>query len=544
MGEIVEIVVSMLGGLALFLYGMRMMSNGLELTAGNSMKSVLEKLTSNRIISILVGAGVTALVQSSSATTVMLVSFVGSSIMTLEQAVWIIMGANIGATMTNMLTALNMSMVASLLAIIGVIAIVFIKRPRFNHIGLIFAGLGILFIGMELMSAAVMPLREFDAFHDIMSTFTNPLIGVLFGALFTALIQSSSASIGILQSLSITGAISMDSSLYLIFGMNIGTCITAALASIGANSDAKRTALIHFLFNVISTFLFIILIQLVPFASWMQASSGDPKVQIANANIVYKAVSVLLLFPFGQRLVDLSRRLIRDDQRADLLLCELGMDRYGGVGTAAVALTSFERLLDQMTRMAFENVKLSLDALIRHEEKHREELYEREQRINASRHQINEYMNRISALELSEADGEKVISYFKITTDLERLGDHAKNLMGHVEGEALNEDARTELVILRNLFRQALQAMVHSQDPFTEMAAIETQADALTSLYEKHQLQRLRTQACTPVQCVTYVNVLTDIERIFDHLTNIMEECRDHGYPFPYALDTASSSGA
>lgn len=544
MGEIVEIVVSMLGGLALFLYGMRMMSNGLELTAGNSMKSVLEKLTSNRIISILVGAGVTALVQSSSATTVMLVSFVGSSIMTLEQAVWIIMGANIGATMTNMLTALNMSMVASLLAIIGVIAIVFIKRPRFNHIGLIFAGLGILFIGMELMSAAVMPLREFDAFHDIMSTFTNPLIGVLFGALFTALIQSSSASIGILQSLSITGAISMDSSLYLIFGMNIGTCITAALASIGANSDAKRTALIHFLFNVISTFLFIILIQLVPFASWMQASSGDPKVQIANANIVYKAVSVLLLFPFGQRLVDLSRRLIRDDQRADSLLCELGMDRYGGVGTAAVALTSFERLLDQMTRMAFENVKLSLDALIRHEEKHREELYEREQRINASRHQINEYMNRISALELSEADGEKVISYFKITTDLERLGDHAKNLMGHVEEEALNEDARTELVILRNLFRQALQAMVHSQDPFTEMAAIETQADALTSLYEKHQLQRLRAQACTPVQCVTYVNVLTDIERIFDHLTNIMEECRDHGYPFPYALDTASSSGA
>ncbi len=544
MGEIVEIVVSMLGGLALFLYGMRMMSNGLELTAGNSMKSVLEKLTSNRIISILVGAGVTALVQSSSATTVMLVSFVGSSIMTLEQAVWIIMGANIGATMTNMLTALNMSMVASLLAIIGVIAIVFIKRPRFNHIGLIFAGLGILFIGMELMSAAVIPLREFDAFHDIMSTFTNPLIGVLFGALFTALIQSSSASIGILQSLSITGAISMDSSLYLIFGMNIGTCITAALASIGANSDAKRTALIHFLFNVISTFLFIILIQLVPFASWMQASSGDPKVQIANANIVYKAVSVLLLFPFGQRLVDLSRRLIRDDQRADLLLCELGMDRYGGVGTAAVALTSFERLLDQMTRMAFENVKLSLDALIRHEEKHREELYEREQRINASRHQINEYMNRISALELSEADGEKVISYFKITTDLERLGDHAKNLMGHVEEETLNEDARTELVILRNLFRQALQAMVHSQDPFTEMAAIETQADALTSLYEKHQLQRLRTQACTPVQCMTYVNVLTDIERIFDHLTNIMEECRDHGYPFPYALDTASSSGA
>ncbi len=534
MGAILEIIVSMLGGLALFLYGMRMMSNGLELTAGNSMKSVLEKLTSSRIVSILVGAGVTALVQSSSATTVMLVSFVGSSIMTLEQAVWIIMGANIGATMTNMLTALNISMVASMLAIIGVVAIVFIKKPKVNHIGFILAGLGILFIGMELMSAAVLPLREFEAFHNIMSTFTNPLIGVLFGALFTAIIQSSSASIGILQSLSVTGAISMNSSLYLIFGMNIGTCITAALASIGANSDAKRTAMIHFLFNVISTAIFVILIQFIPFAQWMQASSVDPKVQIGNANVIYKLVSILLLFPFGNQLVKLSRMLIHGEEEKQSLLSEVGVDRFGGVGASAVIVTSFERAINYMTQMVADNLNLSLHALIHHEEKHCEELYEREKRINDCRKGIGDYMNRISSLELTEHDAEVVLSYFKITTDLERLGDHAKNLMGYASEEKLNPEAIVELRELSQLFKEAIGCFYRQNhdenEEYLHMEKIEHQVDTLTQDHQELQLQRLKEKKCSPAQCVLYVNALVDIERVFDHLMNIVEECRDHHY--------------
>ena len=534
MGEIVEIIVSMLGGLALFLYGMRMMSNGLELTAGNSMKSILEKLTSNRIVSIIVGAAVTALVQSSSATTVMLVSFVGSKIMTLEQAVWIIMGANIGATMTNMLTALNISMIASMLAIGGVIGIVFIKRPKVNHVSLIFAGLGILFIGMEVMSSAVMPLREVDAFRDIMATFTNPIIGVLFGAVFTAIIQSSSASIGILQSLSITGAISMNSSLYLIFGMNIGTCITAAIASLGGSSDAKRTAMIHFLFNVISTVVFVALIQFVPFAHWMEMSSTDPKVQIGNANVVYKAVSVLMLFPFGTQLVKLSRRLVRSDEEEQSLLCEVGVDRYGGVGASAVIVTSFERAIDYMTKMVTDNLNLSLDALLCHDEKRRDELYEREQRINECRYEVNEYMNRTSSLELTEHDAELVISYFKITTDLERLGDHAKNLMGYVREVALNEEALQELARLQELFKEAVGSLYRRDETigneYAHMEEIERQVDALTQEYQDEQLHRLKEHKCSAAQCVVYVNVLVDMERIFDHLMNIVEECRDHHY--------------
>lgn len=534
MGAILEIIVSMLGGLALFLYGMRMMSNGLELTAGNSMKSILEKLTSNKLISIIVGAAVTALVQSSSATTVMVVSFVDSSIMSLEQAVWIIIGANVGATMTNMLTALNVSMVASLLAIIGVIAILFVKRPKLNHIGLILAGLGILFIGMELMSMAVVPLREVDAFRDIMATFTNPLIGIVFGALFTAIIQSSSASIGILQSLSTTGAISMNSSLYLIFGMNIGTCITAAIASLGGSSDAKRTAMIHFLFNVISTLIFVVIISFLPFSQWITMTSLDPKIQIGNANVVFKIVSAILLFPFGSQLVKLSRWLIKENDEKQPLLREFGIDHAGGVGSSAVIVTSFERAIDYMTRLVIENLNVSLDALIRDSEKQSEELFEREKQINACRHEINEYVNRTSSLELTESDAETVMSYFKITTDLERLGDHAKNLMSYVTEGALNEESVAELTHLRSLLKEAIhtfdQPTEEIEEQYTHMTHIEQEVDALTRMYQDDQLQRLKEHRCTASQCVMYVNVLVDIERIFDHLMNIVEECKEHRY--------------
>lgn len=536
MGEILEIIVSMMGGLALFLYGMRMMSNGLELVAGNQMKSILGKLTSNRFVSIIVGAAVTALVQSSSATTVMLVSFVGSGIMTLEQAVWIIMGANIGATMTNMLTALNISMVACILAIVGVGSIVFIKKTKVNNLGLIIAGLGILFIGMELMSAAVEPLKEVEAFRDIMATFTNPLIGVLFGALFTAMIQSSSASIGILQSLSVTGAISMQSSVYLIFGMNIGTCITAAIASLGGSRDAKRTAMIHFLFNVIGTVIFVIGIQFIPFAEWMAMSSADPKVQIANANIIYKIISTVLLLPFGKKLVDMSRMLIRGSDEEPVLLSEVGMHRFGGVGNTAVVVTSLSKEIDYMMHMVIENLKLGIDALLHHDASHKEELYEREQRINHCRSEVTRYMNTVSALELQPRDSEVVMSYFKITTDLERLGDHAKNLMGYaVQEQTLNPEALAELNELQGMMKDALHYFRYNRVGEDLKAAdaienIEKSVDYLTEEYQNLQMKRLKDKLCSPTECVLYSNILIDIERIFDHMMNILEECRDHNY--------------
>ena len=228
-------LLSLLGGLALFLYGMQMMSSGLEAAAGSKMKLILERLTANRFLGVLVGAGITAVIQSSSATTVMVVGFVNSGMMTLNQAVWIIMGANIGTTITGQLIALDVGALAPLFAFIGVAMVVFVKMPRAHHIGQIMAGLGVLFIGMEMMSSSMMPLRDSQAFVDLMTRFSNPLLGIAVGALFTALIQSSSASVGILQALATSGAISFSSSVFILFGQNIGTCITAVLASIGTS---------------------------------------------------------------------------------------------------------------------------------------------------------------------------------------------------------------------------------------------------------------------------------------------------------------------
>ena len=229
----ISILLGLLGGLALFLYGMQMMSAGLEAAAGNRMKGILERLTSNRFLGILVGAGITAVIQSSSATTVMVVGFVNSGMMTLKQAVWIIMGANIGTTITGQLIALDVGAVAPLFAFVGVAMVVFLKKPQIHHYGNILAGLGVLFIGMEMMGSAMEPLREWPAFVNLVSTFSNPVVGILAGAAFTALIQSSSASVGILQALALSGVIGLDSAVYVLFGQNIGTCITAVLASIG-----------------------------------------------------------------------------------------------------------------------------------------------------------------------------------------------------------------------------------------------------------------------------------------------------------------------
>ena len=244
-------ILALLGGLALFLHGMQMMSSGLEAAAGNRMKNILERLTANRFLGVLVGAAITAVIQSSSATTVMVVGFVNAGMMTLNQAVWIIMGANIGTTVTGLLIALDVGELAPFFAFAGVALMVFVKEPKLQHIGQILAGLGVLFLGMGMMSDAMVPLRESESFISLMSTFSNPILGILAGAGFTAIIQSSSASVGILQALANSGIIGLSSAVFVLFGQNIGTCITAVLASIGTNRNAKRTTIIHLMFNII-----------------------------------------------------------------------------------------------------------------------------------------------------------------------------------------------------------------------------------------------------------------------------------------------------
>ena len=298
---------TLFGGLALFLYGMKMMSDGLEAAAGDRLQLILEKLTSNRIVGVLVGAGITAVIQSSSATTVMVVGFVNAGMMTLKQAVWIIMGANIGTTVTGLLIALDIGAIAPLFAFIGVVLITFIKKEKVQDIGEIIAGLGILFIGMDMMGAAMLPLRESPSFIALMTTVENPLLGILIGLVFTAVIQSSSASIGILQALAASGLIPLHSAAFILFGQNIGTCITAFLASLSANRNAKRTTIVHLLFNVIGTVIFVLLCLATPLISIIGRLTPDnPMAQIANLHILFNVTTTLILLPFGVKLAELA----------------------------------------------------------------------------------------------------------------------------------------------------------------------------------------------------------------------------------------------
>lgn len=304
---------ALLGGLALFLYGMQQMSNGLSAAAGEKLKQILERLTTNRFLGVLVGAGVTAIIQSSSATTVMVVGFVNAGMMTLRQAVWVIMGANIGTTVTGQLIALDVGAFAPLLAFAGVVFIVFISNERWRHIGEIVAGLGVLFLGMEMMGDAMLPLQNSEQFVSWMTKFEHPLFGILTGAVFTAAIQSSSASVGILQTIAQSGAITFPGAVYVLFGQNIGTCITAVLASIGTSRNAKRTTLIHLSFNIIGTVVFTILCMVTPLVPWVeQLTPLKPASQIANMHTLFNVVTTLLLLPTGNLLARMAEKVLPD----------------------------------------------------------------------------------------------------------------------------------------------------------------------------------------------------------------------------------------
>ena len=372
------IVLGLLGGLALFLYGMQMMSAGLEAAAGDRMKSILERLTANRFLGVLVGAVITAVIQSSSATTVMVVGFVNSGMMTLRQAVWIIMGANIGTTITGQLIALDVGVLAPLFAFVGVAMVVFVKKPQVRHYGSILAGLGVLFIGMDMMSTAMEPLRDWPACVDLVSTFSNPLVGILVGAGFTALIQSSSASVGILQALALSGVIGLDSAVFVLFGQNIGTCITAVLASIGTSRNAKRATIIHLLFNIIGTVVFTTLCLVTPLLGLslvggvQSLTPENPAAQIANMHTLFNIVTTFLLLPLGGKLVQLAMRILPDRKEsgeegmhlAYLIPGPIHTKQEHPIGFSAMYLNQLRQELDRMLGMARQNTEVGFQAVL------------------------------------------------------------------------------------------------------------------------------------------------------------------------------------
>lgn len=536
-------IASLLGGLALFLMGMKMMSDGLEQTAGDKMKTVLEKLTSNRFLGVGVGAGITAVIQSSSATTVMVVGFVNSGLMTLRQAIWVIMGANVGTTITGQLIALDVGVIAPLIAIVGVVFIVFLKSKKLHHWGYIFAGLGILFMGMNMMSDSMSGLRDSQEFVNVVTNLSNPALGILAGAVFTAIIQSSSASVGILQALAMSGAISLSSSVYVLFGQNIGTCITAVLASVGTSRNARRTTVIHLLFNITGTIIFTIICMLTPFTDFMQSLTPDnPAAQIANVHTIFNIVTTLILLPFGTLLEKAAMKILpeRSDERSDKMqLRFISPDSVNNhsIGSVSVAVSQIRSEVSHMLELARSNVSDAFDNILHWDRDRFENVEKNEEYVDFLNAEISKYISALMSGEMTEQDAKTVSAYFKIIGNIERISDHAMNIAEYAmllnkkgykaDDEIYSEVEEMKYVTLDGLKLIDFSAGEMQQMTFVSVSMAEKNIDSLSEAYRSNQIERLRENKCSGDVSVVYSEMITDFERIGDHLLNIGELMTD-----------------
>lgn len=525
----------LLGGLGMFLLGMKMMSDGLENIAGDRMRHTLEALTTNRFAAVGVGAGVTALIQSSSATTVMVVGFVNAGLMTLLQATGVIMGANIGTTITAQLIAFKLSDIAPFILFVGVIMTVFVKKRLISKIGEIVLGFGILFVGLDLMSKSMEPMRSHAGFQALLTNFSNPFVGILVGALFTAVVQSSSASVGILQALAITGLIGLDGAVFVILGQNIGTCITAIIASIGTSTNSKRAAGIHLMFNILGTAIYLPLIILFPsIVEWVESlSPGDASRQIANFHTLFNITVTIILFPFARYLVKLITRIIREKHSSDLVEKRLIYLDDRIAQTPVIALTQTLKELNRMGKIVFDNFKLSVEAFFERDEQKVQKIFEVEKTIDYLTNGITHYLIEFKGLELSENDLRIMGSLHHVVIDLERIGDIAENIAQYTitlidKRAAFTEEGHDELRIMSE---RALEALSTSLDVFKardtmrigEVAALEQEIDDMKKTYTANHIARLQEKNCDPQAGVIFTNMVAALERIADHANNITE---------------------
>jgi len=463
--------------------------------------------------------------------------------MTLKQAVWIIMGANIGTTITGQLIALDIGAIAPLIAFVGVGLILFVKKKKVQFAGGIVAGLGILFLGMGMMSAAMIPLRESEAFVRLMTKFSNPFLGILAGAVFTAIIQSSSASVGILQALAVSGLIGLDSAVFVLFGQNIGTCITAALASIGANRDAKRTTLIHLMFNIIGTALFTAVCIITPFTAWMAAfTPSNPAAQIANVHTLFNIVTTLLLLPFGTQLAHISEKLLPDrpQQPADeerwfeeLLASEHVL------GVSVIARKQLMEDINQMLGLAVENVEKGFLAFDDKDTEELERITAREEEIDLFNARLSRRISKVLTIENSPSEVDALRRMFTIIGNVERIGDHAVNIAEYAQtmmerGLELTSQAHVELKEMRDTAMAAMHLICNTsrltpQNLLSQASALEEDIDNKTMLFRANQIERMGNGTCHVETSILYSEILTDYERIGDHALNIAQACAKLG---------------
>lgn len=542
-------ILGMIGGLALFLYGMNAMGEGLSKTAGSRLEKILEKLTSSPIRGVLLGMVVTAVIQSSSATTVMVVGFVNSGIMNLSQAIGIIMGANVGTTVTSWLLSLvglqgdniiiqllKPTSFSPVLALIGVILIMFAKSDFKKDVGNILIGFAILMIGMDMMSSGVSGLAEVEGFRELFVMFKNPILGMLVGAVLTAIIQSSSASVGILQAMCLTGAVSYGAAIPIIMGQNIGTCVTAMISSIGANKNAKRAALVHLYFNIIGTFIFMVVfyaINAVVNFSFLEDAAGVAGIAVIHS--VFNIAAVAVLLPFGNAIVKLACLTIKDDEKDGY------EDEDGETGIKALdarflekpgfAVAQCKNATVKMAKLTRKSMLLSIDLLNEYDKEKAERVMEIENTIDHYEDKLGSYMVKLSSKTLSEHDSQTVSILLHSISDFERISDHAVNIVKtakelHDKKETFSEKAQEELKVATDALREIIELTlkVFENEDVTLAAKVEPLEEVIDSIQaelKKRHVKRLRNGKCTIELGFAFSDVMANYERVADHCSNI-----------------------
>ena len=526
-------VVSLLGGLSLFLFGMKVMGEGLEKAAGSRLKRLLEMVTHNRVLAMLAGLVITAVIQSSSATTVMVVGFVNAGLLSLTQAVGVIMGANIGTTVTSLMLSVKLDF-GALFACIGLVLSVAPKKmPALRQTGIVLTGLGVLFVGMDFMSAAMSPLRDWQLFRDAMTHIDNPVLGILVGALVTAVLQSSSASVGILQALAGEGLIPLRGAMFILFGQNIGTCVTALIACAGANATAKRAAVVHLLFNVIGALMFTVLVCVLPIADWMVAFAPDNlRLQIAMTHVMFNVVTTMLLLPAAAVLEKIACLLVHDrnEGRTELRL-EYFDQRL--LATPPIAVAQLFKETQRMGDLARTTFTGAVSCFHDWDGERAAELRQQEDALDFLNERITSALVDVRALDLDDEDAHLAGRLFHIVNDFERVGDHSMNVldaaeMKEQEGVKFTAKVMDELESLAGTVSAQLDdalAIFRMQNDdemrLAKVEAVEEEIDRTTEALRQHHVERLKNKKCSAKNGMLYLEMLTNLERVGDHAENI-----------------------
>lgn len=531
--EIIMQIILALGGLGLFLYGMRLMGEGLELAAGANLRNLLEKLTTNRFLGAIVGVVVTAIIQSSTAVSVMCVGFVNASIMTLSQAMGVIMGATIGTTVTSVLLSIQISDYAPLAIFIGAFMVVLSKKNNTKYVGQIIAGFGTLFFGMTTMSDNLKPLASSEGFAKIITSVGDPFVGIIFGVAFAAFIQSSSAAVGVLQALGAASALALPNAVYMVYGIHIGACVTSVISSIGATKAAKRTAVSYVLFTTFGTLIFTLLSILTPFNSYIESLTESVPFQISLVHIVSSIVATLILLPLEGAIIKLACIIIPGDEEAEMEASRLKYVDERMLKTPPFAVSQITKEIERMGKLAKKNFMKSMQAFFEQDEKLIAEVEANEEVIDYLNMAITNYLVKLNGLNLEDSDRLKVGSYYHVVSDMERIGDHAENICELAQNlirkeETLSENAVEETKKMEELVNKIIDdslTMFKASHIDSKMVDIvsntEQEIDDKTAEYKENHIERLSEGTCNATVGTLFMELLTNLERIADHSTNI-----------------------